>query len=65
MRRSIVCHSKRHSQEMGAQEIEDFLSHLDVNEHVAASPQNQVPSALLFLSREALHQAMGTIGAPR
>ncbi|MCL6540333.1 MAG: hypothetical protein K6T87_07070 [Roseiflexus sp.] len=50
---------------MGAQEIEDFLSHLDVNEHVAASPQNQVPSALLFLSREALHQAMGTIGAPR
>ena len=32
---------KRHSQEMGSAEIEAFLTHLAVEEHVAASTQNQ------------------------
>ncbi|GAB4480488.1 MAG: hypothetical protein Kow0088_22130 [Anaerolineales bacterium] len=40
---------KRHPAEMGAAEIETFLTHLAVNENVAASTQNQAYSALLFL----------------
>jgi hypothetical protein len=39
---------------MGAAEIEAFLSHLAVTDHVAASTQNQALSALLFLYREVL-----------
>ena len=41
---------------MGAPEIEAFLTHLAVDENVAASTQNQAFSALLFLYREVLHQ---------
>jgi len=41
---------------MGVAEVEAFLSHLAGDERVAASPQNQALSALLFLHREALHQ---------
>ncbi len=39
---------------MGVSEIEAFLTHLAVEEHVAASTQNQVLSTLLFLYREVL-----------
>jgi site-specific recombinase XerD len=39
---------------MGVPEIEAFLTHLAVQEHVAASTQNQALSALLFLYREVL-----------
>ena len=34
-------HNKRHPKEMGVPEIEAFLTHLAVNERVAASTQNQ------------------------
>jgi site-specific recombinase XerD len=47
-------HNKRHPKEMGAPEIEAFLTHLAVNENVAASTQNQALSAILFLYREVL-----------
>jgi len=43
---------------MGAAEIEAFLTHLAVNQHVAASTQNQALSALLFLYREVLKQEL-------
>ncbi len=39
---------------MGSREIEDFLTHLAVNERVAASTQNQAFNALLFLYRKVL-----------
>ena len=41
----IFFHDKRHPKEMGGREIEAFLTHLAVNEHVAASTQNQVLGA--------------------
>jgi len=41
---------------MGATEVEEFLTHLAVEGHVAASTQHQAQSALLFLYREALLQ---------
>ena len=42
----------RHPAEMGAAEIEQFLTHLAVQRHVAASTQNQALAALHFLFRE-------------
>ena len=43
---------------MGAPEIEAFLTHLAVEENVAASTQNQALCALLFLYREVLGQEL-------
>lgn len=54
IRRYILFHNKRHPREMGSLEIEAFLTHLAVNENVAASTQNQAFNALLFLYREVL-----------
>lgn len=54
VRRYILFHGKRHPAEMGAPEVESFLSHLASERNVAASTQNQALSALLFLYREVL-----------
>ena len=54
IRRYILFHNKRHPNQMGVPEIEAFLTHLAVQEHVAASTQNKALSALLFLYREVL-----------
>lgn len=54
VRRFILFHGKRHPREMGAGEVEAFLSHLAVDGKVAAATQNQALSALLFLYREVL-----------
>jgi len=56
IRRFILFHDKRHPKAMGKAEIEAFLSHLAVEEQVAASTQNQAFSALLFLYRTVLNQ---------
>jgi len=53
-RRFILFHGKRHPSEMGAREVEAFLTHLAVHGNVSASTQNQAKSALLFLYREVL-----------
>lgn len=52
--RYIRFHGKRHPAEMGAPELEAFLTHLAVNRDVAAATQNQAASAILFLYREVL-----------
>lgn len=65
IRRFILFHGKRHPNEMGAPEVEAFLTHLAVKENVAASTQNQALSALLFLYREVLKKDLGPIGALR
>ena len=54
IKRYIYFHDKRHPAEMGAEEVEAFLTHLAVAGKVAASTQNQAKSALLFLYREVL-----------
>jgi len=46
IKRYILFHNKRHSREMGGKEIEEFLTHLAVEENVAASTQNQALSAI-------------------
>jgi integron integrase len=54
IRRYILFHGKRHPREMGAPEVEAFLSDLAVRRDVAASTQNQALSAILFLYRDVL-----------
>jgi integron integrase len=54
----IIFHDKKHPQDMGAVEIEAFLTHLVVDRNVAASTQNQALSAILFLYREVLNQPL-------
>ena len=54
IRRFILFHGKRHPDEMGAAEVEQFLSHLATSRRVASSTQNQALAALLFLYREVL-----------
>ena len=58
IRRFVQFHQKRHPREMGRSEIEAFLSHLAVQEQVAASTQNQALSAILFLYRDVLQQEL-------
>lgn len=53
-RRYILFHNKRHPNDMGAEEVRDFLSHLALERNVSAATQNQAKSALLFLYREVL-----------
>jgi site-specific recombinase XerD len=57
--RFIVFHNKRHPKDMGASEIETFLTYLAVQRKVAAPTQNQALSALVFLYRHVLHQDIG------
>ena len=65
IKRYIFFHGVRHPAEMGAAEVEAFLTHLAVKENVAVSTQNQALSALLFLYREVLHQELGPVDALR
>ena len=50
----IRFHGLRHPREMGAPEVEAFLTYLAVERKVSASTQNQALSAILFLYREVL-----------
>ena len=53
--RRFICHfGKRHPKDMGAVEVQAFLTHLAVAGRVAAATQNQAKSALLFLYKEVL-----------
>lgn len=54
IKRFIFHFGKRHPRELGAVEVEEFLTHLAVADKVAASTQNQAKSALLFLYKEVL-----------
>ncbi|WP_324780993.1 integron integrase [Thiobacillus sedimenti] len=56
IKRFVLHFDKRHPAEMGAREVEAFLTHLAVHGRVAAATQNQAKSALLFLYREVLEQ---------
>ncbi|HEX5724671.1 MAG TPA: phage integrase N-terminal SAM-like domain-containing protein [Longimicrobiaceae bacterium] len=52
--RCVVHHGKRHPRELGARDIQAFLTWLAVERSVSASTQNQALCALLFLYREVL-----------
>lgn len=54
IRRFILYHKKQHPRDLGGPEIEQFLTFLAVERHVAASTLNQALSALLLLYRQVL-----------
>jgi integron integrase len=54
IRRYVNFHGRKHPREMGSSDVEAFLTHLAINEHVSASTQNQALQALLFLYRQVL-----------
>lgn len=58
IKRYILFHNKRHPNTMGVPEIEQFLTHLAVEQNISASTQNQAFAALLFLYRAVLHQEL-------
>ncbi len=54
IRRYVRFHQRRSPREMGAPEVEQFLTHLAVDRKVSASTQNQALQAVLFLYRRVL-----------
>lgn len=64
-RRFVRYSGMRHPQEMGAREVETFLTHLAAELNVAAGTQNQALNALVFLYREVLKMDLGPLDALR
>ena len=62
VRRYVRYHKLTHPDEMGEAEINEFLTHLALDRHVAASTQNQALCALLFLYRHVLGREIGDLG---
>ncbi|HTL22282.1 MAG TPA: phage integrase N-terminal SAM-like domain-containing protein [Steroidobacteraceae bacterium] len=54
LQRYVDFHGGRHPQELGAHELEQFLTHLAVHRKVSSATQNQALQALLFLYRHVL-----------
>ena len=61
VKRFIFYHNKRHPKDMGAPEVQQFLTHLAVERRVSASTQNQALCALVFLYREILDIELGIL----
>jgi integron integrase len=63
--RYIHWNGLRHPHEMGAAEIERYLTYLATVRNVSKSTQNQALSALLFLYRQVLSREVGDLNAVR
>jgi len=58
IKRYVFFNGRRHPRDMGVAEVKHFLSALAIEGRVSASTQNQAFSALLFLYRDVLGQAL-------
>ena len=66
IRRFVNYHHGKRPSHMGGAEIHQFLSHLAINDHVAASTQNQALNAIVFLYRKVVKKEVGDFsGFPR
>jgi hypothetical protein len=61
----VVFHKMRHPAEMGAPEVEAFLTHLAVDRRVVAATQNQALNALVFLYKAVLEKEFEGVDAMR
>jgi integron integrase len=59
IRRFILYHDKKHPREMGALEVELYLTHLAVGEKVSTNTQKQALNALVFLYHRVLQKRLG------
>ena len=64
-RRFVIWNGKRHPQDLGAQEISAFLTHLAVDRLVSAATQNQALNAIVFLYKQVLQKPVEGIEAER
>ena len=62
IQRFLAFHGWCHPIDLAEAEINAFLTHLAVKEHVSASTQNQALSGLLFLYRYVLKRHVGDLG---
>lgn len=62
VRRFILFHGCQHPSALAESEVNAFLTHLAVEQHVSASTQNQALSAVLFLYRHVLARELGDFG---
>jgi integron integrase len=58
IKRFIFFHNKRHPKNMGAEEVQAYITYLANERHLAASTQNQALSAIVFLYKYVLQQEM-------
>lgn len=65
IKRFSFFHHKRPLSDMGAPEIEAFLTHLATVRNVAPSTQNQAMNALIFLYKKVIPKEIGDIDAVR
>lgn len=61
IRRYLEFHKYQHPRRLAESDVNQFLTRLAVQEHVAASTQNQALSALLFLYQHVLQQPLDRI----
>ncbi len=64
-RQFVRFHGLRHPEEMGAAEVEAFLTHLAVNRGVVSATQNQALNALVFLYKDVLRKPFEGVDAMR
>lgn len=57
----IIFNGKRHPNEMGKKEIQEFINHLAIERHVSSSTQNQALQAILYLYKKILKKDPGWI----
>lgn len=62
IRQFVFFHGKRHLRELREAEVTQFLNHLAVQRHVAASTQTQAHNAIVFLYRDGLVTPLGEMG---
>ncbi len=65
VRRYVVHHGRRHPEELGATDVNDFLAHLATEERLGAATLNQAASALTFLYREVLDRELAGVAVVR
>src|SRR5688572_4305702 len=60
VRQYVLYHDKQHPKDLGAKDVENFLSALVSARHASASTQNQALSALLFLYKHVIGHPIDT-----
>ncbi len=62
IKRYVLFHQKRHPNDMGEEEIAQFITHLATERKVASSTQNQALNAIVFLYKRVLNRELGDFG---
>jgi integron integrase len=58
IKRFIIFHNKRHPRDMGAEEVQVYITYLANERRMAASTQNQALSAIIFLYKYVLQKKL-------